>query len=334
MQPPAILIFPIVTFLIVTLGTRLLIHVLKRHAILDRPNDRSSHDTPTPRGAGIAVMGGLFSVWIATAQYYGESGTSVLYVAGIGFILCGVSWIDDIRNISPLFRLIVHFAAVSSVMIVAPFPGPVFGGFLPYWADFAITVVIWVWFMNLFNFMDGIDGLAGIQALAIGVGIFVLVRKLGFGELIMVLGLTVAAAAGGFLRWNWHPAKIFLGDVGSIPLGFAIGWLLLLLAANGAWASALILPMYFFADATLTLMRRVIRGEQLWKAHREHFYQRAVTSGLRHDQVVWTIAIANIFLIMLAIVAARGLPQAAVLGAVGAVSMLVFLLAKGGPTDS
>jgi UDP-N-acetylmuramyl pentapeptide phosphotransferase/UDP-N-acetylglucosamine-1-phosphate transferase len=92
--------------------------------------------------------------------------------------------------------------------------------------------------------------------------------------------------------------------------------------------------MYFFADATLTLMRRVIRGEQLWKAHREHFYQRAVTSGLRHDQVVWTIAIANIFLIMLAIVAARGLPQAAVLGAVGAVSMLVFLLAKGGPTDS
>ena len=333
MQLPAILLFPIVTLLIATLGTRLLISILHRHEILDYPNDRSSHINPTPKGAGLAVMGGVFSVWIAVAQYYGEAETSLLLVVGIGFILCAVSWIDDIRNISPLLRLILHFSAVISVMIAAPLPGPVFGGFIPDWADFAITVVIWVWFMNLFNFMDGIDGLAGVQALAIGFGIFILARKLGLGELLMVLGLTVAAATAGFLRWNWHPAKIFLGDVGSIPLGFAIGWLLLNLAANGAWAPAIILPMYFLADATLTLLKRVIRGEQLWKAHRDHFYQRAVASGLRHDQVVWTIAIANIFLIMLAIVAARGLPQAAILGAIGAVSMLVFLLVKGGPTD-
>ena len=333
MQLPAILLFPIVTLLISTFGTRLLINILRRHEILDHPNDRSSHNTPTPKGAGLVVMGGLFSVWIAVAQYYGEAETSLLVVIGIGFILCAVSWIDDIRSINPLFRLMMHFSAVISAMIAAPLPGPVFGGFIPDWADFAITVLIWVWFMNLFNFMDGIDGIAGVQALAIGLGIFVLARKLGLGELLMVLGLTVAAAAAGFLRWNWHPAKIFLGDVGSIPLGFAIGWLLLNLAASGAWAPAIILPMYFLADATLTLLKRVIRGEQIWKAHRDHFYQRAVASGLRHDQVVWTIAIANIFLIMLAIVAARGLPQAAILGAIGAVSMLVFLLVKGGPTD-
>ena len=149
----------------------------------------------------------------------------------------------------------------------------------------------------------------------------------------MILSLCLGAAALGFLRWNWHPAKIFLGDVGSIPLGYLLGWMLLQLAASGSWAPAIILPLYFFSDATLTLLRRMMQGKKFWHGHREHFYQLAVSSGLRHDQVSWIVCVANLFLIMLALIAARGLHAAAILGAVGAVGMLLFLLVKGGPTD-
>ena len=149
----------------------------------------------------------------------------------------------------------------------------------------------------------------------------------------LAFGLTTAAAALGFLRWNWHPARIFLGDVGSVPLGFLLGWLLLSLAASGHPVPALILPMYFLADATITLVRRAARGEKIWEAHREHFYQLAVQSGLRHDQVSGIIMIANIFLIALVFVAMLGSPGPAVWAAVAAVMLLLFFLAKGGPTE-
>jgi len=115
------------------------------------------------------------------------------------------------------------------------------------------------------------------------------------------LGLTLAAAALGFLVWNWPPAKIFLGDVGSVPLGFLLGWLLLKLAAGGDWAAALILPLYYLADATITLARRAIRGERVWRAHRQHYYQRAVQGGRSHARVSAGIGATNLMLVALAV---------------------------------
>lgn len=333
MQWPAQLIVPLIVFLVSMTGSRLLIGLLSRRAILDHPNARSSHERPTPRGAGIAVAGALLVAWAAIGATVPAAGPPLLVIAGIGLVLAGVSWLDDIGGLSPVVRLAAHAAAVAAALYLVPLPGPVFGGLLPGPVDLIVAGVLWVWFINLFNFMDGIDGIAGVEALAIGAGLYVMARKLGLGEVPMLLALTVAATALGFLRWNWHPAKIFLGDVGSVPLGFAIGWLLLGLAAAGAWAPALILPLYFLADATLTLVKRVARGERFWEAHRQHFYQRAVASGLRHDQVAWIVGVANLFLIMLAVVATRGLPEAALLGALAAVAVLLFLLVKGGPTD-
>jgi len=333
MQWPASLIIPFLVFLVAMTGTRLLIRQLSRREILDRPNERSSHSRPTPRGGGLAVVGALLLAWVVLGFLSGDAGRPLLVVAGIGLILAGISWADDLNGLTPLVRLAAQTVAVAGALILAPLPGPVFGGLLPPVVDVLAAGVLWVWFINLFNFMDGIDGLAGVETLAIGAGVFVIARKLGFGEIPMLLGLTVAAAALGFLRWNWRPAKIFLGDVGSIPLGFLLGWLLLGLAASGAWAPAIILPLYFLADATWTLIRRALKGERIWEAHRQHFYQRAVASGLRHDQVSGIIAVANTFLVVLAVVAARGQESAAVLGAFGAVGLLLFLLAKGGPTD-
>ena len=143
----------------------------------------------------------------------------------------------------------------------------------------------WVWFINLFNFMDGIDGISGVECLGIGLGVAVIAALDGVPSGHGSLGICLAAAAAGFLIWNWHPAKVFMGDVGSVPLGFLIGWLLLDMAAAGAWAPAVILPAYYLADATITLLRRLLRGAAPWQAHRDHFYQQATQAGRSHARV-------------------------------------------------
>jgi UDP-N-acetylmuramyl pentapeptide phosphotransferase/UDP-N-acetylglucosamine-1-phosphate transferase len=184
-----------------------------------------------------------------------------------------------------------------------------------------------VWFANLFNFMDGIDGIAGGEATAVGIGIALVAGTGGAFELIAP-SVAVAAAALGFLVWNWHPARIFMGDVGSVPLGYLLGYLLLALAARGEWAAAVILPLYFLADATLTLLRRLARGERVWQAHREHFYQRAVQRGLRHDAVVLRVVAADLVLIAGAWAAAMGWGFAALVVAMLTVLLLLVELGR------
>ena len=330
---PFKIVLPLFVFLFSMVGTRLAINVLFRRGVIDHPNSRSSHSHPTPRGGGIVLTTAALTACLLIGNFSGSEGWPFFVIGGIGFILAGVSWIDDIRNLNPVIRLLAQGIAVGLTLYFVPLPGPIFAGLFPPFFDVLLASVLWIWFINLFNFMDGIDGLAGVETITISAGCFVISRKLGLGEPQMVLSLCLGAAALGFLRWNWYPARIFLGDVGSVPLGYILGWMLLQLAASGAWIPAVILPLYFFADATITLIRRLISREKFWQAHREHFYQRAVKSGLRHDQVSWMIGVANLFLIMLAIVAARGLGIAALLAAIGAVSVLLFLLVKGGPTD-
>ena len=162
-----------------------------------------------------------------------------------------------------------------------------FQGWLPPALDMAAAALLWVWFVNLYNFMDGIDGLAGSETAAIGIGLALFaVVGTGGDPALAAPAAAIAAAAIGFLVWNWAPARIFLGDVGSVPLGYLLGFLLLATAARGYWKFALILPLYFLADATITLLRRLARGERVWLPHREHFYQQAVQRGLGHAAVV------------------------------------------------
>src|SRR5437763_457923 len=193
--------------LISWLGTGALIPLLRRQAVLDRPNERSLHQIPTPRGGGIAVITAIVVAW---------------------------------------------------------------------WA----------------------------------------LTRLG------ALAAAIVAAAGGFLVWNWAPARIFLGDVGSVPLGYLLGFLLLDQAARGHWRLALILPLYFLADATITLLRRLARGERIWEAHREHFYQRAVQSGLGHAAVVRQVILADIVLIACGWLAEEGWDIAGLAMAAAVVALL------------
>lgn len=325
--------FPLIIFIggfvASLIGTRMVLRSLRDLAILDHPNERSSHSTPTPRGAGLAVIPCIFVLWWITAWGTDSLAATMTVTAG-AVVLAGVSWFDDLSGLNPVWRLGAQALAVALVLsspYTEPFfPGPVFAGLVPAGVDVVLAGLLWVWFINLFNFMDGIDGIAGVEAACIGIGIALVSVAAGLSEIFGVFGVAIAAVSFGFLVWNWHPAKIFLGDIGSVPLGFMLGWLLLWLAANGQWAPAVILPLYYLADATITLLKRFARGEKIWQAHRQHFYQLAVSHGLGHDQVARHVLFIDLVLVALAVAAARGWVWAAVISApVLVLWLLVFL---------
>lgn len=261
------------------IGTFLVRRWLLRFAVLDRPNARSSHVTATPRGGGLAVVGVVLLAWTVIPQ-----ASPLLLALALGLAL--LSWADDLKGLPAGLRLAGHAAAVLAGLLTLP-DTPVFQGLLPLWLDRVATALAWIWFVNLYNFMDGIDGITGVETAVIGLGVAVL----GVAPIAALHGASLAGAALGFLLWNWHPARIFLGDVGSVALGFLIGWLLLDLAARGFWAAALLLPLYHLADASWTLGRRLLRRERIWQAHRSHFYQRAAPSPADHPRVSGLIAL-------------------------------------------
>jgi UDP-N-acetylmuramyl pentapeptide phosphotransferase/UDP-N-acetylglucosamine-1-phosphate transferase len=188
--------------------------------------------------------------------------------------------------------------------------------------------IVWVWWVNVFNFMDGIDGIAGSEAAIIASGLVLLAI---FGRpadpALAYLAATMTGAVIGFLIWNWSPARIFLGDVGSAPLGYLTGFLLLRVALEGHWKLALILPLYFLADATITLGRRLLRGERVWQAHREHFYQLAARGGLSHAAVVRRVIAADVMLIGCGWTAENGWATASLAASVAIVAALLAVLA-------
>ncbi|MCH7485609.1 MAG: glycosyltransferase family 4 protein [Proteobacteria bacterium] len=307
-------------------ATFMVLGFLRRRSLLDHPNPRSSHAVPTPRGGGIAVLGVLIPVWAALGL--GQGRMDVVFVCAAAAALAGLSWFDDLAGLAPPWRLLGHGVAVGAALAFMTGPGPYFGGLLPPALDPLAAGLLWLWFVNLFNFMDGIDGIAGVETACLGAGAAVVALIAGLD--LHPFGLTAAAAALGFLWWNRPPARIFLGDVGSVPLGFLLGWLLLSLAASGQWAAALILPLYYLADATITLLLRVLRGETVWQAHHQHFYQRAVGRGLGHAAVTGAVLAAGAALVGLAAAAAWGWTWQAVAGAAAVVAALLFHLGREG----
>ncbi|MEE8172822.1 MAG: glycosyltransferase family 4 protein [Alphaproteobacteria bacterium] len=307
-----------------TAGVR---HLLRRRGVLDIPNERSSHSSPTPRGGGIAVATVLFAVWLAFWLFGAGDEVAqefwILLAAGAALAL--ISWFDDVRGGLPaIARLGAQAIAVGAGLLALPEGGGVFQGALPPALDLALSGLIWLWFVNLFNFMDGIDGIAGSQAGSAGLGLFALAVIFPAAAGLGAYALALAAVALGFLPWNWQPARIFLGDVGSVPLGYAIGWLLLSLATFGLWQAALLLVLYFVADASFTLVRRLTRGEPIWRAHHQHYYQFAVAAGRSHAHVVVAVTAVNFLLAGLAL--ATTLSVAVAWGALGAGLLLTTAL--------
>ncbi|HSH12694.1 MAG TPA: glycosyltransferase family 4 protein [Desulfurivibrionaceae bacterium] len=282
--------------------TGLVRRLAMRGALLDIPNQRSSHITPTPRGGGLGIVGAFLMGGIGLAMIAppGTSGFTILLlftsllVAGIGF------W-DDLRQLSAGRRILVHLLAAGLLVwglgregLCGPVTGQLwlsqlFGGLL--------LVLVVVWALNLFNFMDGIDGLAGGEAVFVAAG-GALLLSLGGGSREMLLLLLLASACLGFLVWNWPPARIFMGDVGSGFLGFVLAALALRTAIfrdDLPLAVWLILPGVFLADATFTLLRRMVRRERWYNAHRSHAYQNAAVRFGRHQPVTMAVMAINLF---------------------------------------
>ena len=311
--------------------------------IYDRPNQRSSHVRPKPRGGGLAVISVILVAWIALASMTSSMTAAFWQVVGGAVLLGAISWADDLKSRPASLRFGVQVAAVTlGLWGLAP-AALVFQGLLPLPVDRLVTALLWLWFINLFNFMDGIDGITAVETVTIGGGLAA-VSALTAQDVADSLAAAVpAAAALGFVYWNWAPSRIFLGDVGSVPLGFLLGWLLIDTAVDGLWAVALILPLYYLADASLTLARRVVTHSKPWQPHREHFYQRAVQRGFSHAAVAGRVLVCNIALVGSALLAAaaesgdfHGIAPGMAVGmaltpALLAVVVLLFILARQRP---
>jgi len=308
---------------------------LKAYA-LARPNARSSHREPTPQGGGIAVIvATLAAAWLGVFLA-GTAGASTsgdflaLTIAVLALATTGA--VDDIRLLSVEVRLAIQCAAVGLVLALIPAEARIIPE-LPWWIERAGLLIGGVWFVNLTNFMDGIDWMTVAETVPIA-GVIVLLGLLGF---VPALPLAVATALLGgiigFAPFNKPVARLFLGDVGSLPIGLLLAWLLLQVAASGHLAAAILLPLYYLADTALTLLRRARAREPIWQAHRSHFYQCATDGGFSVDAIVLRVFLVNLglgALAMITVLRPHGSVSAAALGAGAAmVGMLLESFARG-----
>ena len=307
---------------------------LQRYAMV-RPNTRSSHYVPTPQGGGIAVIAAALSVTAlaSAALYPAVSELCALCVVLIAATaLAAVGAFDDIRTIEIKPRLFLQAGLFAGALAALP-PDLRVIDVLPWWVERAALLLAGVWFINLVNFMDGIDWMTVAETVPMAGGLILL----GLAGALPVYGVILLAALVGaiigFAPFNRPVASLFLGDVGSLPIGLLLGWILIMLAGRGHLPAALLLPLYYLADTTTTLAWRAIRRERIWEAHRSHFYQRAIASGFSVRQVVARVFILNWLLVALAVATAwcPSLAMKVAAVAVGAVLVggLLVVFAKG-----
>ncbi|CUU41377.1 phospho-N-acetylmuramoyl-pentapeptide-transferase [Blastochloris viridis] len=314
-----------VAALVCALAIAALHPLLVRYA-LARPNARSSHVTPTPQGAGAAVVAVVAVFGLAASVVLGLPGERLTMLFAAAVLLAAIGAADDIRPLPTLPRLAAQFMAVIAVVTTLPDGARVLP-MLPELAERALITVAGVWFVNLTNFMDGLDWMTVAEFVPVTAALALIgVVSATDPETTLVAALLCGALLG-FAPFNKPVAKVFLGDVGSLPIGLIAGWCLLSLAAAGGLAAAILLPMYYLADATLTLLRRLARGEKVWEAHRTHFYQRATANGFSVRAVVGRVFVLNLVLAALATLS-LALPAPSLqagLVAVGAVAVSAVL---------
>lgn len=300
-------------FLVALACLRILLRALPRFA-LDTPNERSLHRAPVPRTGGIAVL-------LGAASAFAIGGGAHWLPALLALMLAVVSFVDDLSGVPSGLRLASHLCAAAIGVAVLSGTDP-----LPM---FVVLVLAVAWITNLYNFMDGADGLAGGMTV-VGFGTYAFAAYGAGAPALALVCVSLSAAAVAFLMHNWHPARIFLGDVGSVPLGFLAAILGLAGWHEGAWPLWFPLLVFspFIVDATFTLARRLARGERVWRAHRDHYYQRMVRMGFGHRRCA-AIEYLLMFACAGAALVAREFPaqgQGVVLVCVGIVYLVLAVL--------
>ena len=330
-------------FVLSAMTVRASIPWLARQGAVAHENNRTMHKGAVPKGGGLPL---LASGAVALTMLLGLKALAALngpadatapgilatyWPVGLGvLVLALLSWRDDLGHVPAGIRLPIHLLVAAVTVWALPTEGLYFQGWLPFWLDRALAALALAWMMNLFNFMDGINGIAGAEVIAICFGYLVFGAAAGVALTYTPLAVVALAASAGFLIHNARNSpRVFLGDVGSIPLGFLMGVLMLDLAGQGHWAAALILPGYFLSDATLTLLKRLLRGERVWEAHRSHAYQRAAAAIGKHLPVVAIISVANAVLIAAAVVTVGHLWTGIAIAGATVAALLITLTAIG-----
>ena len=308
----ALLLFSVV--LVSALLTKQVRKVAIASERLDKPNERSLHGKPIPRGGGLAFAIVSILVWCLLAVALSVSFATLVGMILPLSILVLTGWLDDKHNLKIPVRLSAQcFASVLVVVVLGGLDHIDIAGVTIDlgWLVWPVTILWIIWLVNLYNFMDGIDGIASVQGIvaATTMGLWYGVRSdIGMSLICFVM----AAAVTGFLYYNWPPAKIFMGDAGSLFLGgfFAIQTIVATVNFGIPFDAMLILLSVFLADASVTLVRRMLRGEKWWQAHRSHFYQRAVQSNLSHATVSLSVLSLSVFIAFFATMRAMEIGQA------------------------
>ncbi|MBO0750772.1 MAG: glycosyl transferase [Bradyrhizobiaceae bacterium] len=313
----------------------LMLPMFRRYA-LARPNARSSHQIPTPQGGGLAVVLAVAIALGVNALIIGPESmvpAEVLPLGAAVVLLTAVGGVDDVFPLSARLRLSVQAAAVALAVLTMPDDLralPV----LPVAVERAAEIAAGLWFVNLVNFMDGIDWMTVAETVPSTACLFVFALFAAVPGPAGPVALALCGAVLGFAPFNRPTrAKLFLGDVGSLPIGLLLFWLLLQLAGSGHLAAAMLLPLYYVADATVTLLRRFARGERLTEAHRSHFYQLAVIRGLPVMTVVqWVFAINAVLAVLAALsifLSSGWFDLAALVGGGVLVAVLLMMMERG-----
>jgi len=310
---PAVFI-ALIAFAVAVLAVGWLARSRAARIALDEPNARSLHTVPVPRTGGIGLLAGIAAGWLLAGAHWPWAFWSALA------LIVAVSLLDDLRGLSAAVRLAVHLlASALAVLTLLPEAGGL---------TVAIAVLLVAWMCNLYNFMDGSDGLAGGMACS-GFLCYAIAAAFAGNTQFALLNLAIAAAAAGFLIHNFHPARIFLGDAGSVPLGFLAatlgltGWQ----QCDWTWWFPLIVFAPFIVDASVTLARRLLSGARVWEAHRDHYYQRLVRlGGHRRTALLEYALMAGSGALALWAMTLRGAMQYGVLAAITAVYLVLLVL--------
>ena len=271
-----------------------LILLLQKFNILAIPNQRSNHKHAIPVGGGIAIL--LTALITFTFSFYSHTNRVPIFFLSLSIIsIAIISFVDDLKDLKIRTRIPFHVLSIIFLLQSLLFPQHNIYMII----IFGIGIFL---FINFYNFMDGIDGSAASEAIHIGLSIILIyIFDPGLPRELLIVSIILVGSSLGFAIFNWHPAKVFLGDVGSLTLGTICAWLLINLALYKYLVAAIIIPLYYLADSTLTITKRLVQGKKIWQAHSEHFFQKAVRKGLSHDKVTRKIILTNSILCILSI---------------------------------
>lgn len=297
----------IVALILSLVITKYAIKILINKNILDQPSARRAHSLPTPRGGGIAIVLAFCISYIIYSYINNDDIICTIQLLLPLLIIASISLFDDLYEVSIIIRLFIHICTATYVLHSFLAPTTLFHNEIPYALDMILAILGLVGFLNIYNFLDGIDGITASQAIHLSIVLLILCylryEQIHQVNLIIIIATLVLASSLGFMKYNWHPAKIFLGDVGSITLGFLLG-LCLIIVASGSFRLFLainIASLYYSSDGLLTIMIRLMNGEKIWLPHLKHFFQKAARNGMSHDIITKKIIICNICLMTLSI---------------------------------